>query len=344
MKTTLKNLFFSNGILFSIVFLTVFFTSCEKNESDNLEAFQTEEITIKKNILAFENINDFSAFIEEDVTAKKKSLDFISFDDLYQKALNELNETINENDRSQILQKYNDVITISDGNYVPLINNVAYRKIINRERLYISGDYIHKIIDNQFLVFTEKENAELLRNINSLENIDDTVFRTVEYQGNISDPKNSNSNVKADVGYDGIHGKYKYSHKRCRKERLVKANIIAFLYVSGDNFRPGVSWTVEGFKGNIFCGEFRSFYSILHAKNVSHTITFTINGINHDLPKKYYDASYSSSKVKWKKTKLPLFRWIKRTNKATPRVTFTQAHLEASSGGLNQHYLVLNRN
>jgi hypothetical protein len=155
------------------VFLTI---SC------NDEVLSTDEKTVLKEILIFDNYQELKNEIEiiqklsdSERIDRENSRGFYSYGTLCDECFFNINfEEINSLESLKKFDPNEEFVEIikNDGILVfePKEKNVAERYIANSEKLFIVSDTIYKLV-NSFLVATNKENLELIRKINKIDDV-----------------------------------------------------------------------------------------------------------------------------------------------------------------------------
>ena len=216
-----------------------------------------------------------------------------------------------------------------------------YRKIVNRSRLYIANGYIHKIIDNQHIVFADIENKKRLMQIESVEALDSKVFNIFQYQ-HYEDQVNSRTN--ANCG-NNLQANYFDNQPNCRNDRRIYVRGYTYYLISGYNYTPRVIAEAWGeLRTGTFCN-WKSYKTRLSTRNCSFTVTATLNNTNYSfsltsaqLPD-YYGTTDEYSHIIWDGavSANPIY-WQGGT---VPTIQFTQIHLEANSRGTGDNWVVL---
>lgn len=334
-------------IMFLFLIVTI---SC----NDEVQKFDESYDFSVDNILSFKNEGEIFAY--GSITKENRG-GFMSFDDLYKKAITQLNEVETEEQHARILKEYSDVITLSDSTYSSLISNGAYRRICNRDRLYVSGNYVHKVFDDQHIIFTEKQNVNALIKIKSVTGIDANLFKVVQYQESIKSA--INGRTQADCGVD-LSADYFANYAKCRDDRRAWVRAYAYFMISGYNYTPTVFSECWAEIRNGWCN-WNQYQNILHSKNCSFTVKATIN-----LNTNYYSRTstdmptYNGTTAEWEHLiwaypawqqnpdgsfGIPVGSSISWNNGPTPTIQFHAIHMESSSQGVGAddptHWAVL---
>ena len=269
---------------------------------------------------------------------------FQSLDDIYKKALDELSMAQTSEEIANLLKNYNDVIMLSDSTFVPKIDNEFYRTICNRERIYESEGFVHKIIDNQFLVLAEKENLNRLRKIEFKDNLDTSIFKLVQYNNNSeSKDETKSSRTSSWTCTNNIETWYYYDPSGCKNDRKIYAAAGTWWLISGNNFTP---WLASRIWGRRRAGTLCYWYgysTVLSYRNIQFDVKIVINGITHHfvldegIPD-YYGTAEESEKQIWNNSLTGSITWQGGT---PPAISFTRAVVEGSSRGTNNNWVTI---
>jgi hypothetical protein len=288
----------------------------------------------KENILSFKNSEEILAYVKG---PKEDDGNFQSFEDLFIKANEELAAAQTEEEHSRIMDAYSDILKIEDETYKPIIMNSVYRSIINRERLYISGDYVHKVLDDDYIIYTKKENINALRHLNTTDNLDKKIFTVTTYQGITSDLSNGKTNANCGP----THQKdYFHNESNCRNDRRVWVRGHTYYIINGNQYSPAVIAEAWGeLRRGTWCNWAR-YHTILSVQNCSFTVHIEINGGEDDLPYTNVDLpDYTSTTDIYGYTIVnqPLYAnggYITWAGGFPPTIEFSAIHLEANSRGV----------
>lgn len=267
---------------------------------------------------------------------------FVSIDDLYRKAIIKLGESQTEEEHSKILEEYKDVLVLKDSTYVPLLGNVTYRKIINRDRLYVSANYVHKVIDDQYIIFTEKENVNTLLKLESPKGINEDIFRVVKYQDSFKTEINEGSiqsgRTNANCGSNLI-ADYFDNHGGCSDDRRAYVRAYSYFIISGYYYTPAVFSECWAEIRNWRCN-WNQYTNVLHSKNTSFTVSMNINNstlsYNSGYIPDYSGTGYEWEHVIWGTTSggSPVGPSTYWNNGPSPTIQFSAIHMESSSQGV----------
>jgi hypothetical protein len=275
---------------------------------------------------------------------------FTSFDDVYKQALARLDEVETTEQHAQLLREYGDVLTLSEGTYVPTLRNPMYRKICNRDRLYASGGYLHRVVDDQNIVFTKKENARALLGVSSASGLDASIFRVANYSTTAPAPDSAGARVAASCGHT-LQKDYFLNNSGCRNDRRAWVRAHAYFIISGFHYTPAAiseAWAER--RTGTSCN-WKHYQNVLHTKNCSFTAQVTINDTTLTFQKtaSHLPSSnpYDSTSEEWEHTiwgdwgadggpalGAPIY-W---GGGIPPAIEFSQIHLESSSQGVGANH------
>ena len=341
MKT--KNILFPKIIVF-IIFLGAL--SCKEDVA--IQNAQHYDLS-NANVLTFKNESEVFAYLN---TAKDKISNFMSIDDLYKKVLTQLADSTNV-EHSRLLEEYRDVITVADSTYTPVMENSTYRVICNRDRLYVIGNLVHKVLDNQYIIFTEKQNVDALIKIKSVIGIDASIFKVAQYQE--FNKREINGRTKANCGsYFKVD--YFDNHSGCKNDRRAWVETQAYFFLNGITYTPMVLAKCWGEirRGN--CNWY-VYDTPLTSINSSFTVGVTYNGGTNLYSKGSSDVSEATESVPGYPGYWVIYGAYLNGNpigspvgpsfspNGTPSIQFTAIHFETSTQGVGandpSHYAVI---
>lgn len=322
--------------------LTLFGFSCTEdvvNVTPSLEPIST---------LKFENsdqiFNYFNSTInEQDFSSNRTSLpkesEFKSFKEVYHTAMKELDEVETFEQHNAFLRNYSDILTLTDSTYVPKITNPFYQAICNRDGIYESEGYAHKIIDSNYMVISESENIRALQNVNSISGLDSEIFRVATYNGATTEVEQGR--VMANCG-SSIYKDYFKNDDGCRKDRRVYVSGSVDFLISGYNYTPTLFAQAYGEKRNWLCN-WKNYETSLATRDCSVKVTATLNGQNYSTSLSFPDEETTSDSYdiilhQGALTANPIY-W---QGGAVPTIEFTRINLEATSRGVGDNWVELN--
>jgi hypothetical protein len=297
------------------------------------------------NILQFRDTAELLDYLSNDNPS-----DFESLDEIYKHALGQLDEARTAEAHARLLSDYSDVLTLSDGRYVPVLTNSAYRRIANRDRLYISDGVAHKVLDEHRIVITDIENIDELLAIESVNGLDASRFRVAEYQSSGAAPLSDGT--LADCGAD-LRADYFDNPSGCRNDRRAWVRAYAYFLVSGYYYTPAViSEAWAELRTGTFCN-WRHYQNILHTRNCSFTVAATLNDTTYYFEKTTTDLA-SSNPYDGTQPESQHFIWGGDSGGAPvgpaiywvggypPSIQFSSIHMESSSQGVGaDHWAVI---
>lgn len=326
---------------FIVLFVMVVLVSCG---DENIVSSQNDGYDFSNsNILTFKDGADVFSYLSEN--GKKSTPQFFSMNDRYEEALAKLEAAETIDDHSSILDDYKDVVQLVEDTYLPVFSNSSYRKIINQDRLYVSGGLVHKVINNEFIVFTEKKYVKDLLKIETIENLG-SQFKIAPYQSMVD--YSPSGRTKANCG-DNLYQDYFDNHSNCRDDRRAWVHGYAYKMVSGNYYTPSALCEVYGERRTGTWCNWKSYATVLHYKNCSFTVKLAINGttlyypIPHSSLPDYNGTSDEVSRDIWNGAVGTAVLWGGGT---PPTTQFDAIHLEGSTQGVGAndptHWAVIN--
>lgn len=335
------NPFMKKNYLFALLLATV---SCSDHQ---LTLDKPIEPRFKGSTLEFDGSVEIVDFVMEITSnsasaSRVKQDNFVSFNEAFKSAVEEISaaETIELHD--QLVRKHSDILSIIDETYVPKITNVVYRNICNREGLYESGGFIHKVIDEEYLVFTESENFDLISSINSIDDVDSNKVRTVKYQHPTTGSEVETGRSMA-ACTQTVSALYHYNPSNCKNDRRVSIRASTSFVISGNLYKPvGISETYGEIR-NSLCN-WRNYTTTLQVRNCSLEVILKINNTTTYYPKTFVDYSTPGDQESYILWNAPLFAGtgqIEWMGGLIPSIGFTRVHEEATSRGVAGNWAIL---
>lgn len=298
--------------------------------------------------LSFNSSEEMSAYV---LNAKNgtnprgresSSSKFQSLDDIYKNALKAFSVAETHEEIASLLKTYGDVVELSDSTFLPKLQNEFYRTVCNREGIYESEGFAHKVIDNQFIIVTKEENLKALRKIKSIDNLDQSLFKLIEYNGSGFKNETINGRTLSDACANNMEYSYYYDPSGCKSDRKVYIAAGTWWVISGNDFTP---WLASRTWGRRRAGTLCYWYgynTILNYRGAYFDVKIVINGItrhfilnNISIPD-YYGTVEESEKQIWNDFLTGPITWQGGT---PPAISFTRAFVEASSRGTNNNWV-----
>jgi hypothetical protein len=301
----------------------LFISSC-------VAAVETDDPSLDSTVLSFTGHQQIAEYLSND-----EDNDFKSFDSLYRHALNLLEEA-SEGEKARLLEEYADIVEERDDRYVPVISNSNYRKIINKDRIYISSQVAHKVVDNRYIVTTNLDNMEDLKKVSSISNLNVEEFKIIEYQNAKTLP--SQKNLSSCSSYYIVD--YFANGRRCRDDRRIWLEASAHFLIDGPFAQPWVSAIAYPMIRNGSCN-WNSYTNPTYAQNLTFTSYHEVNGLGSYVTGSIPNLAATTSV-------LTIFNGPVGPIYVQPSSGFSQfeaIHMEASSQGVGaddpSHYAVI---
>lgn len=352
-----------------LVFAVVIVLGCSDfsvTEISTIDSDITPTAIDTKNILFFPDPKSFLEYIEIKESkvvsqySRVSSSDFISFNDAVVSALEEFYLAEEENEALSILKKNQDIISLDGDTYRPIISGL-YGNICNRDRIYQTSNHVNKVLNDDYIVSTSKDNVNLLKNVESIDNLDTLLFSVVRISNAVE--KTDNGGRTASVCGDYFLVDHFENNSGCKDDRRVWIKARTYFGYFSDNFYfPWTEITEFGELRKWTCGWF-PYKTVLNSRNVS----FTVNSFGLDNPNwgwttpqnalripftvavnDYYGTTEVYSRVIFHQ---PTGAMLFNSNTAIPINSqisdpygFTSIRVEASSRGTNNNWAVLSCN
>lgn len=323
-----------------------------------------ERVEPPNEVLKFENTHSLLDYIsnEKHNTQNgrvKTTGQFVSFNDVYLTAIKELNEVDDAIKQDSILKKYQDVIELKDSVLKAIIPLGAYSKICNRQRIYQTGDFINKVVSDNYLITTHESNYHQLLTINSIDDVEGEEFQVIKYAQEWE--SNSASRINANCGKTILVDYFKNAN-RCKDDRRVWIHAKAYFVYFGDNmYLPYSDIRVWGEKRNGLC-VWSPYETTLKYRNVSFSLlSFALDNPNWGwtTPQNAIRSLFAVAVPDYYGTsdilaidvfKGPTGAWLNMDNysantiiaQMNPAYEFYSIRIEAASRGTDNNWAVIN--
>ena len=237
-------------------------------------------------ILSFKNAEEMNSYLtaisknEGGINGRGKSFGFESFDDVYKKAIGEIGMAQTSEEISGLLKAYADVVRLSDSTFAPAMQNKLYRSICNRERIYESEGFMHKVLDDEFVVITESKNLNILRKISIGDKLNPSVFKTAKYSDlKAGSQSTNNGRIQTDVCANNMEYYLEYDPSGCKNDRRVYAHANAGWIISGNNYTPHLlAETYARRRAGTLCYWYL-YNTVFHTRDADLRVKMVINGV-----------------------------------------------------------------
>jgi len=329
--------------------LSTLFLSCKEEES------LISPVPNELEYLKFDDINQMDRYFNSianptDDTFQKTSVEnnsqFESFKEVYYKAMEELDDLESDEQHEKFLQKYSDIIVLRDNTYMPKISNSFYQAICNRDGIYESEGYVHKVIDDNQMIITESKNISALKNINSISGLDSKKFQKVTY--NVSSTVPHEGRMATSCGQSSVIKDYFNNNRRCRDDRKVYVKGYVYWITSGRTYIPAASAEAYGMLRNGWCN-WKPYKTSLATRNCSFLVSASINGQSTPYSNtQYYSKTFADQsttsdayeiQIHYGRLTQSSYFWDQLS---TPSIQFMQVNLEATSRGVGNNWVELN--
>lgn len=320
------------------IFLLLIAISCSEESLKTSDESQFDS----SNILSFKDGDEAFSYFQN---AKKLSPNgFKSIQSEFLSVTEKLAALEDESAHSKLLDENKNLVRYVDYDYLPVMENVFYRVVCNLDRMYISNNLVHKVMDNYNIVFTDKKFFSELKALESVDNLDTKIFSLAPYKS--AEEGSESGRSKALCG-SYVEQDYFKNLGGCNNDRRVWVSANASFVVSGYMYRPTVIAQVYGQERRSSCN-WNRYDNIWHSKNCSFTASVAINGSIYSYPETMADydtpgPGYEPEHVMWNAYVGPAMAY---SGGPTPSIQFSAIHLEGSSQGVDSsdptHWAVIN--
>lgn len=337
-------------ILFGFSLLT-FWSCVDREEFEN----RTESPVM--GVLQFKSHSDFKKITDQIPTMTEAELDswekennFISYRSVLKQAYMELDLITSNEQYSGFLRKYDDILVLQDSSIVPKIDIPLTQAFVNREGIYQTDIFFHKIIGN-YVVITNKDNLQRLREVKTYDekSFKDSGFKFFNFRdGSIKLYPNAKNNAtcsKYHIGYFWLN------ESGCKNDREAWVIAESYQYINsyqgGTYYNPRVRIQVYGKIRNWLCNwnnyatqyEFRSAnIEIWQWERVSMSTSATVSQPKFYIltPPNMSIDDGTSTKLEWD---VPVGDWRFNENYGTN--PFTTLYVQGKSRGIGNNWITL---
>ncbi len=253
-------------------------SGCDDNMKHGMDAVFSSPLKV----MVFSSHEDFQQTIDhishmsdEELNAWEKSNGFTSFRTVLNQAYAELDAIETAEQEFAFQEKYKDVISSSDDQYLPLIEIKLYQCIANREGIYETNGYLNKIMGD-YIVTVKKDEYDKLNLVSVIpedkKSLERMGIRITQYAS--TDPNTTGRLSSTCSTYEVAS--YFHNESNCRHDREVYISGKSYIALStsyeGDLRQPRVHIEVWGkIRSGTWC-KWRSYATMLYYRNVSFTI------------------------------------------------------------------------
>ena len=195
-----------------------------------------------------------------------------------------MESSTNESEFRNVLERYSDILKIENDNIEPVIRNSFYQSISNRDRIYTSGGFVLKVLDDQdILAMPIGEYKNLVIGSEAITWEETETIRKITYNSSPSHKQISSAKTN-DCGLNFPWASYFDNHGGCSDDREVFVTAEAFIAVSIQTFifkyqtevqiwyrYPSTEIKVWGKLRNWLCS-WRDYKTELNLRNVDYTV------------------------------------------------------------------------
>lgn len=268
--------------------------------------------------------------------ASEQEDSFESFREIFDAAVERLSATTSNDEHDLVLAEYQDVLTLVDSTYVPKIVNPFYQVVCNRDGVYESAGYAHKVVNENAMVITDADNIDALEGVHATVGLDSTEFRVAYYA--ISETTSNNTGkITANCG-DTFKKDFFKNERRCSDDRRVYVRGYASYILSGYQYTPRVISEAWGEQRNWLC-YWRDYDTVVSSHNCSFTVSASINGAVYNYPMSFQDKTVTAGSLIIHDGHIGVpITWHGGT---VPTIQFTRIHEEATSRGVGNNWVIM---
>ncbi len=250
-------------------------SACKDNVYEDIENGNFDGV-IPNHLNAQELIDYLDQFEASGAGKRIIKTDFLSMEEIYQRSLLELDAIESLESFNDWLIEYSDVVSVVDSTIVPRIRNTDYRKLCNREGLYASDGYIHRVLDNELIMLgKEKFTNEILDQ--DMNNYDLEKFMIHRYS-NFNSQSLTGRIQAACPANNILESKYTKNPSGCNSDRRVTIHTATYFLTSGSFKIPKVLSEVYGDRKHAVICQWVEYKTSLHSANVFGNATYKVGG------------------------------------------------------------------
>ncbi len=266
------------------------------------------------------------------------NIKFKSYNEAYLEALQQIIEAKTIESHDELLAKFKGLVILEDSIYKPIVRNSFYGSIMNQDRIYLSSGMAYKVMDNEFIVETKKQNVGDLMSLNSIENLDTENFRLIQYGGTRSISELNGERVSSSCS-NYMEAQYTKNKSGCKNDRRVLVSADLYRIVSGSYTSIYSEVKVWGRKKTaIFCN-WVDYSTTLKLRNATHTVTYYVGTAPVTQSRFFYDYQSEVDEPS------AIGRWtVLPPTTGTPLIIgekYDYVHSEASSRGVGDNWVTL---
>jgi len=335
-------------IYFSVFFASLIAVLSCNEQADN----QPEPFSASSAMARFSSADEFKTMTDKIVSMTDSELDqweksksFVSYRTVLKEAIAVWQQVESEEAQTSFIKKYHDIVKIENDELVPLISLAFYQAIVNREGMYETAGFVHKI-SGDFIITVDKKECAKLKGITLQQGNKVTIekgVRVAQYTGQAKNIELSRTNAACSPE---MVVSYFYNDTNCRHDRRVfmsvRSYLARFTNYEGDWWQPRVETKVYGHvRTSTFC-RWETYMTTLYWKGVSYDINGWRFANNTITP-----ASFSVSLPDYT-SKIDEFHHTddraigdRVLNHNISPAAFTRLHAEGSSRGVHGNWAVV---
>jgi hypothetical protein len=287
--------------------------------------------------------NMVAAMTDEELDVWEQEQGFLSYRSVFRQAMQEWQNVESPADLSKFLAKYDDIVTVVDSVLRPHIDIRLYQGIVNREGVYETNGFLHKIVGDEIMTVA-KADAEKLNSISHNAELTpkESGVRAYRYR---SRPVEKEARVNSTCTTH-MTASYFHNESNCRHDRRVYMSARSYVVLStnttGDYRQPRVEIKVWGtLRTGTWCN-WKQYSTTLAYRNVSFSIMAWADQGGIAIPQSYSRVlpDYAPAEDRWD---LPWDQPIgdRVHNQVIYPSPFTNFHGEATSRGAHGVWVIL---
>ncbi len=309
------------------------------------------------NVVRFTSHEEFKAITDKIPSMTQKELDtwekensFVSFRTVLKQAYVEMETLTTEEEYSSFLKKYDDVLSLQDSTLTPRIDIEHLQAFVNRDGLYETSGYLHKVVGDYIITVKSNHFSELknIKSVNSNSRLSDkiAIFKFTESERELNTNARTNS-----VCSVSLTDSFWLNESGCKNDREAFVRARSYQEISantgGTYYYPRISFRVWGRYRNWLC-TWKEYDTQYEYRNASYSIwaweRISMNSSASISQPKFYpvesipdesidDGSYG---LTWDR---PIGDWRFNENLATS--PFTSVYIQGKSRGIGDNWITV---
>ncbi len=234
----------------------------------------------------------------------------------------------------EILETYDEYLFLDEDKVKPRIENAVYRRLTNKDRIYVSEGYAHKVMDDSYLLITPAKNIRELRKQESIVDYDKDLFELRQY-ANFEVTDSQGRSLASCGGLESVF--YVRDESGCNNDRRGESIARADWIISFNNYTPAL--IAQGLAERKIICVWVLYDTSIHSKDVFARLRWSVNGIQDNRSLYIADKNtYSHRLWVWNGAWAGSVYWH---GGSTPWIYLDEVYQPISTGGIGTNYAII---